>query len=210
MKIKNIKNIKNICYFLIFLLIFLYYVNMIYNIKIEMIILFSIIPIFTYFVLGSFLIGFILQWITFLNVNPYPLINDNKLSIMNTIPVEFRPSQQFRLDNCDLQNIQYPIIIKPITCSGCSNKVFIVENYEDAIQIINDNNIDPTTFMTQTFLEDYNLEVGILYEKNPWNNTGKIMEIIEKSNTENIRTYDVDHIVDRSIIINEHLEQRVF
>ena len=35
-------------------------------------------------------VGFIAQWIIFLNTNPYPLTQDNKLTIMELIPKKYR------------------------------------------------------------------------------------------------------------------------
>jgi hypothetical protein len=188
-----------------FLFLFLFFAQIIYTEGIMFFIIFNIIPIIVFYLYGSFLIGFIIQWVIFLNINPYPIENDNKFSIMNYIPNEYRPTQQFILDKCNLKELKYPIIIKPTICSGGCRGVYIVNDYIECMQIINDNNIDPNSYMTQTFLEDYSLEVGILYQKYPWDKSGKIVEICEKKNKENIRIYDRNNIVDRNNLISDKL-----
>ena len=185
---------------IVFLFLFLFFADMIYSESIKFFIIFNIIPIIVFYLYGSFLIGFIIQWIIFLNVNPYPIENDNKFSIMNYIPNKYIPTQHFILDKCNLKELEYPIIIKPTICSGNSRGVYIVNDYIECIKIINSNNIDPKSYMTQTFLEDYSLEVGILYQKYPWDKSGRIVEICEKKNNENI-----NYIVDRNNIISDKL-----
>ena len=208
MKIVKINKIFQYFNILIFIFIFWYYFNIFYNelpYYTVFPLVFIIIPITTYILFHSFLMGFILQWIIFLNVNPYPLKNNNKLSIMNYISETYRPSQQFRLDKCNLKDLNYPILIKPIICSGLSRNIFILNNYVECIQVINDNKIEPKFYMTQSFLKDYNLELGISYEKYPWNKNGKILQIIEKTNKENIRSWKEEYIMNRNNLISEKL-----
>ena len=165
----------------------------------------SIIPFITYGLFGSFLTGFILQWLIFLNVNPYPLENNNKYKIMNYVPEEWKPEQQFMLDNCDISKLKYPVIVKPVVCSGGSVEVFKVDNQEALVKIIQENKLDVSDFMVQTFLKDYPREVGILYEKYPWSNKGHIFEMVEKTNKEDIRHYNVKDSIDRTSLITEKL-----
>lgn len=190
---------------IVFLFLFLFFAHIIYTEGIRFFIIFNIIPIIVFYLYGSFLIGFIIQWVIFLNVNPYPIENDNKFSIMNYIPDKYIPTQQFILDKCNLKELEYPIIIKPTICSGSCRGVYIVNDYIECIKVIKNNNIDPKSYMTQTFLEDYSFEVGILYQKYPWDKSGKIVEICEKTNKENIRTHDINFIIDRNKLISDKL-----
>jgi hypothetical protein len=169
----------------------------------------SIIPFITYFLVGSFLTGFIVQWLIFLNVNPYPLENDDKLKIMNYVPEKWSPDQQCILDKCDISQLKYPVIIKTVSCSGGSMDVFKADNQEDIIQIIQENNLDISSFMVQTFLKDYKREVGILYEKYPWNDIGKVIDMIEKTSKEDIRYYNGKDFIDRTSLITEKLNNTI-
>jgi len=63
--------------------------------------------------------------------------------------------------------------------------------------------------MVQAFLKDYTREVGILYEKYPWNNTGKVIEMVEKTNKEDITFYDVKYSIDRTSLITEKLRNTI-
>jgi hypothetical protein len=77
------------------------------------------------------------------------------------------------------------------------------------IKKIKEKHLDSSLFMVQTFLGDYSLEVGILYEKYPWNNTGNIIEMVEKTNKNNIKTYDSINRVDQTIRITEKLKDTI-
>ena len=87
----------------------------------------------------GFFIGFIAQWIIFLNTNPYPLTQDNKLTIMELIPEKYRPEIQFSLDDLKKSsmremNVNFPIIIKPSVCSGRRQNVTIVKSQQELNQ----------------------------------------------------------------------------
>ena len=118
---------------------------------------------------------FLIQWIIFLNVNPYPINIDNKFSIMELVPNEYRPETQFLLSNIKNNKFNYPIIIKPIYCSGNGNHIVIINNNND-LNIFLQNCKNKNNYMVQNYLKDYNVEIGILYEN------GKILEIVEKTN----------------------------
>lgn len=118
---------------------------------------------------------FVIEWIIFLNVNPYPINIDNKFAIMELVPIQYRPHTQFLLSNINNNKFNYPIIIKPIYCSGNGNHIVIVNNNNELNNFIKEcKNID--YYMIQNYLEEYNVEIGILYEN------GKIIEIVEKTN----------------------------
>ena len=156
-------------------------------------ILFKYSPIVCYF------IGFILQWILFLNVNPYPLEMDNKYAVMQHIPEKYRPDQ-FLLS--DISKTTFPIIIKPTLCGGGGRGIVIVRN-EMELKSFNCEN--PHEYMVQNYLYDYNVEVGVLYEYAPWTNKGRILEIYEKTQLDEIRYWIQNNAVDRNHLITPEL-----
>jgi len=131
---------------------------------------------------------FVAQWIVFLNVNPYPLDMNNKFAIMERFPEKNRPSTQFMLADIYFKEFEYPIIIKPIVCSGKGAGIEIINDKEELDKFML-TNPDFNYFMVQNYLEDHNIEIGVLYEKYPWEIDGRILEIAEKTNNDKIRAF---------------------
>jgi hypothetical protein len=157
--------------------------------------------IFKRLTLINYFTGFLIQWILFLNVNPYPIKNNNKMKIMNLIPVKNRPEFQVLLSDINIDEVVYPIIIKPIICSGGCNKVYIIESRNILKTYL--SKLDNTeNYMVQTYLNEYNVEVSILWEKTPWNG-GRIIEIVEKTQDNNIRDFTFKSYKIHNDIINE-------
>jgi hypothetical protein len=123
----------------------------------------------------SIFISFIIIWILFLNVNPYEY-NQNKLSILADIPSEYIPKMSM-LKYTNINDLQYPVIFKPIKCTRCGKNVEVINNINDAAKYIKNNNINE--IMVQSFIP-YKNEIGILYEKNI------ISMVIKKSEDSNI------------------------
>ena len=154
----------------------------------------------------GFFIGFITQWIIFLNVNPYPVQNDNKIVIMSLVPEKYRPETQFLLTNIYSQKFKYPIIIKPIYCSGGSNDITIVDSKEELDKFIKEpKNVDG--YMVQNFLKEYTVEIGVLWEKYPWQQNGKVIEIVEKTQKDHIRFFDHNNYLNHSNKINKKINE---
>jgi hypothetical protein len=127
----------------------------------------------------SLFIGFLILIILLLNCNPYKSLNTNKFTKLNYLPKEYVPSQQQLLKNTNINEILFPVVIKPINCTGNAKNLKIVYSKEEAIKIIKNINIDE--YMIQTYLSNYPIEVGILYEKFPWDKNGNISVIIKDS-----------------------------
>jgi hypothetical protein len=130
-----------------------------------------------YDLLYIFTIIFLIQWIIFLNVNPCILKYGNKYSIMNEIPNEFKPKQEYLLSEINIENIKFPIIIKPIICSGNGVDIYIIKDKNEYFNILQKEKININKYMMQELLLDYNIEFRVLYEKYPWNKKGKIISI---------------------------------
>ena len=150
--------------------------------------MFTAIPaLFSYLIykkitLIGFFAGFIVQWIIFLNTNPYPLTQNSKLTIMELISKKYRPEIQFSLDELKKSsmhemNVKFPIIIKPSVCSGRRKNVTIVKS-QQALDEYFRKNENTSDYMVQNYLSDeYDMEIGVLWEKMPWEKEGKIIEI---------------------------------
>ena len=173
-----IDNMKKYCIFAAYAYAFFIYGNML-NETSEYIffISFLIIPITTHFLFGSFLLGFFIQIILFVNCNPYELSHDTKLSTLEHISSKYVPSQQNLLSNVNPKKIKFPVILKPTVCTGDSRGIYIAHNideFNDFCKTINKNE-----YMIQSFLKDHNIEMTVLFEKFPWNKTGNIINITE-------------------------------
>jgi hypothetical protein len=130
------------------------------------------------FILSLF-IGFLILTILLLNCNPYTSLDINKFTKLKYLPKEYVPAYQELLKNTNINELHFPVVIKPIYCSGNGHDVKIVYSKEAANKIIKNINIDE--YMIQTYLSDYPIEVGILYEKFPWEKNGNISVNIKES-----------------------------
>lgn len=139
--------------------------------------------------LVCYMIGFVIQWILFLNVNPYPISMDNKLAVLEHIPEQFLPGPQYLLSDIRDRAVEYPIIVKPIRCSGCGSDVNLINSDAELNKFLMKCD-DHKEYMVQRYLNEYQVELGILYERLPWESTGKIVEIIEKTQPDIVRTWD--------------------
>ena len=160
----------------------------------------------------SFVIGFLIQWFIFVNVNPYPLKNNNKLEIMSYIHETYKPEQEHLMSGLNIEQIQqmkYPIILKPIICSGNGKDIFIVNNYEEFVNLMisNEHEIDPSNYMIEKYLEDHDIEIAVLYERNPWEEKGKVFEIVEKTQKDKIRPQVFEFIKNYPELITEKVQE---
>jgi hypothetical protein len=155
-----------------------------------------------------YFIGFCIQWILFLNVNPYPISIDNKLEVMEKVPIKFRPEVQYSFSEIGNKKITYPIVIKPVFCSGDGHNVRIIKSESDLNNVMNQIT-DPSEYMVQNYLADYNVEVGVLYERMPWEKTGRVIEITEKTNSDEVKNWEENNIINQSSIINNSIH-RIF
>lgn len=218
-KKKYTENTNIIIYLSIILFFILYYKNFTWKIICDYLsfhtcfILFSLIfslIVYKKITLLGYFFGFIIQWIIFLNVNPYPINQNNKLTIMNLIPDKFKPTLQFSLYDINekyLQNnlnIQYPIIIKPIICSGGGKNIEII-NSDKELKIYLLNCTNKSNFMVQNYLDNYNVEIGVLWEKQPWWKEGKVIEIVEKTQKNEIRPFDDNNYKNHQYLINKKI-----
>jgi hypothetical protein len=151
-----------------------------------------------------------LQWIIFINVNPVELKYDNKLTILEQMPHKYTINQQRLLKNTNLNNIYFPIIIKPTIYTGNGVNVFLVNSKKELEELLKCKKIDESVYMVQEYLGKYPIELEILYEKLPWENKGKIISIVEKLNKHDpIRDFDDKFMYSHKNMINEKIT-RIF
>lgn len=129
-----------------------------------------------------FFVGFVVVWIIFLNVNPYKP-TENKLTILDYIPKAYTPASGMLWNESPsvLQNLRYPVVLKPVRCTALSRGIVIVNNPHELVSIGNDILENPE-YMYQEYI-DWGNEVGILYEY------GNIVSIVRKDGNEKIRAY---------------------
>jgi hypothetical protein len=127
-------------------------------------------------------LGFLIFWIIFINVNPYH-IDENKYSILSYIPKEYM-IKDYLLNNVNINDIKYPVVFKPVRCSALSKGVSVINNINEAQTYISNIKENLDQIMVQEFVP-YTNEVGILFERNLFDNSGKIKSMVKRSIKEN-------------------------
>jgi len=133
-------------------------------------------------ILPSLFLPFVVVWIIFLNVNPYT-IDQNKYTILENIPEEFVPPMSMLSDVQDITQLKYPVILKPVVCARTGNDVRKLDGPGDFGSVSNSKD-----YMIQSY-SPYEREVGVLYERMPWEKNGRIVSIIEKLGKNPIRKW---------------------
>jgi len=125
-----------------------------------------------------FVVVFAIVWISFENVNPMNS-DTNKYTILTHIDSKYKPMMFMYNSSIDLNILQYPLIFKPILCTGLSRGVKVINNSHEANEYLlsckNRNAI-----LIQEFIP-YSIEVGLLYEKNIFTNKGEIISLVQKT-----------------------------
>ena len=158
----------------------------------------------------GYFIGFVIQWILFLNVNPYPLQIDNKYAIMQLIPEKYRPETQFLLSDIQYHSYSLPIIVKPILCSGSAKNVVIITTMSELNSFMKQDTTILSNYMVQNFLYDYCKEVGVLWEKSPFEKEGRVIEIIEQTPRNILHVASNIKYKNYSHLINDNIQKRFY
>ena len=61
--------------------------------------------------------------------------------------------------------------------------------------------------MIQSYTEDHDVEIGVFYERKPWEEKGKVIEISEKTQKDKIRPMEPGFIVNHPELITEKVEE---
>jgi len=129
----------------------------------------------------NFILFLLLFFILFINVN-VNLNLMNKYKTLEYVNNKYKPTTILYNDDVNIEFIHYPVIFKPIYCSGMSNAVTIINTSSEAYNYIQHNKL----FLIQEFIE-YDNEVSILYEKNIISNKGFIISMVKKNDTNTIK-----------------------
>jgi len=123
------------------------------------------------------ILSILIMMIIFINVNPYNY-NENKYTILKHIPSQYVPKTEL-LNDINVNNIKFPIIIKPIYCASRSRGVVVIKNNNELNNYLSENSNNLSELIYQDFIP-YTNEVGILYEKDLFTKKGRIVSIIKK------------------------------
>jgi hypothetical protein len=162
-----------------------------------------------------FIVFFILfLYYAWLSVNPMKYNNGNKDDVlkyiekytMKFISINYKKDFNFN-------NLKYPKIFKPIICSGVSKNLKIINNAEEALNYhsnITDN------YIIQD-INYYKYEVGLLYERLPFQDKGNIISIYKRKfnnyNKLNICNYndstEKPEYIDKNNLITKELIDKI-
>lgn len=123
------------------------------------------------------LLSILILMTIFINVNPYKN-NENKFTILKHIPTQYVPKTEL-LNNIDVNNVKFPIIIKPIHCTKCSKGVVVIKNKNELNNYLLQHSNNLSELIYQDFIP-YTNEVGVLYEKDLFTQKGRIVSITKK------------------------------
>jgi len=90
------------------------------------------------------------------------------------------------LAEININELSFPIIVKPNICSRVSKDVYVIKNLIEINKYIKQNNNKLNEIIYQEYIPFKN-EVGVLYERDFFGNNGKIVSIIKKSS----QKYDI-------------------
>ena len=101
----------------------------------------------------------------------------DKAKILSYIPEPFNLDFTIITHYTDLASLKYPVIFKPVICSGNGKGVAKINSVEQATAYMNGSK-EERIISQQLYESKY--EVGVLYEKDPLNKKGKIKSIVVK------------------------------
>ncbi len=118
--------------------------------------------------------------------------------------------------NTIVNDIEYPVVLKPDRCNGCGNGVQLVNNKHEALKYLKEQGMDhDNRFIAQKYVEKPH-EYSVLYERHPILSKGRVISITEKVpikkstsfeplNVGNI--YRKCHIIDHSRHIDDKISE---
>lgn len=123
------------------------------------------------------IILFIIIFVLFISVNPVKKYM-GKAYILKKIDKKYTLSLQIINNIYDIYKIkEYPVVFKPDMCSGTNNGVKLINNRDEAIDLLKKNKSQ--TYIVQK-LYNSKYEAMILYERHPFLKDGRIISIVFK------------------------------
>lgn len=120
---------------------------------------------------------FFLSYYCFLSANPWNTTM-TKDKILSYIPEKYALKIQILSKKTNLKLLKYPIIFKPVVCNGNGKGVQKIENEKEAETYM--KNTKEVYIIAQEYYPG-NYEVGVLYERYPFEENGKIISIVLKT-----------------------------
>lgn len=132
------------------------------------------------------IIFIVIIYISWLSANPWKY-EMTKYNIYKYINRDYiLKNSLITKENINYDKLIYPFVIKPEYCNGANNGVSLIKTrYE--LDLYLEKSFDKSYIIQDYYYPKY--EVGILYEKFPFNNKGKIISIILK-NKNNINKWE--------------------
>jgi hypothetical protein len=106
----------------------------------------------------------------------------NKFTINSYIPDEFKLKSSIYNEQ-NIKKFKFPFIIKPIICAGTNRGVILINNQKELANFKSNINQTEKYMIQEFYLSNY--EVGVLYEKIPYFNEGRIASIVMKEKNVN-------------------------
>jgi hypothetical protein len=123
---------------------------------------------------------FFIIWALFISVNIWES-NVTKKTLGDYFPKQ-NVLNTFSFDPKNISKINFPCIIKPTICSGTNRNVKLLHNIKELEKYIKESNKNENYIIQEFFYSKY--EIGVLYEKIPFLNSGKVISIVlKKSNS---------------------------
>jgi hypothetical protein len=139
-----------------------------------------------FFQYGMILMALLFIMYIFHSCNPWFANKHDFYKIMTQGGSKFMIDEELYNPNItNLHKLNYPIIMKPNVCSGSGRQVSKIQNGIQALEYI--KNFDSSSgdnIIIQEF-DPAPYEVGILYQRYPWEKHGKIISLANKSSSEN-------------------------
>lgn len=161
-----------------------------------------------YLIIKIILILFLIVFLTIIisiSVNPWSSDFD-KYNLMTFFPEENK-LKAFKYNKNNENLIEYPCIIKPIICSGTNKGVKLLKNKDDLEEFKKNYNDEEEYIIQEYYKSKY--EVGILYEKLPFNKDGKIVSIVLKKGSDDWKPLKCKNIKSNEGVNCEDLSNKI-
>lgn len=121
-------------------------------------------------------VGLIILYYCFLSANPWST-RMSKDKILSYVPEPFALNTRLLKKSSYLSDLKYPVIFKPVVCNGNGKGVKKINNVKEAIEYMK---VSEEQFVIAQEYYPGKFEVGVLYERYPFDASGSIVSIVSK------------------------------